>query len=340
MILKEADSRSFDLEELMRLRDSSPRSFRASIQKQINNLRAGIAGERDAAHFLNREFGSKENVCLLHDLRLGLNGDFAQIDHLLIHRVQRAIWVLETKNYSGRLSCDEHGDWTVWRNNKPMPIASPTNQARRQCVTLRLWLERHGYGAFNRIHPVVLISPSSSVNRTQLPRGCQIVKSDNFGSWWEKQTDEIGLGTAIGMVGRHVLDGLSREDFIAFGQSLADAHVPAKTNWRAKLRLPRGAVPDDGPNVRQTDNPPPELGDSAQDVPAVVSTAHGEVTISRIPDGRYALRNEKNDALIELVRNACRGKARWNPRFKNWLIESSELPAVLSVLGAQEEGRS
>jgi hypothetical protein len=67
--------------------------------------------------------------------------------------------------------------------------------------------------------------------------------------------------------------------------------------------------------------------------PRNISTPHGRISITRIPDGRYALRNEKSDALIALVRNACRGKAQWNPRFRNWLIAASELQDILHSLG-------
>src|SRR3546814_12440743 len=91
------------------------------------------------------------------DLRIGVDGDYAQIDHLIIHHKQGAAWVLETKNFSGRLSCNEHGDWTVWNRKTPTPIHSPMNQARRHCETLRLWPERHRVTAIRHIHSVVLI---------------------------------------------------------------------------------------------------------------------------------------------------------------------------------------
>jgi hypothetical protein len=79
MILKEADDRAEDLGELKRLRDTSPPSFRASIQKQIDNIHKGIAGEREAAHFLKREFGHSKRVLILHDLRIGVDGDYARL---------------------------------------------------------------------------------------------------------------------------------------------------------------------------------------------------------------------------------------------------------------------
>lgn len=165
MILKEADDRSSDIAELEGLKRTSPQAFHAAIQKQINNIRAGVAGERNAAHFLKRQFEHSDNVAILHDLRIGIDGDFAQIDHLVMHRVQRAAWVLETKNYSGRLSCDEHGDWTVWRGRKPQSIPSPIEQARRQCEWLRLWLKENGIKT--RIHATSLSLKDSALDSKQ-----------------------------------------------------------------------------------------------------------------------------------------------------------------------------
>ncbi|HZF42329.1 MAG TPA: nuclease-related domain-containing protein [Sphingomonadaceae bacterium] len=329
MILKEADDRSAGIAELKLLESIAPASFRPAVQKQIENIYSGIAGERDAAHFLKREFGSSERTAVLHDLRIGVDGEYAQIDHLVIHRIQGAAWVLETKNYSGRLSCDEHGDWTVWRNGKPTSIASPVNQARRQCEVLRQWLDANGIRTIQKINAVVLISPTSSIDRRKLPSDAHIVKSDNFGDWWRKQTDGIGLGTALGMVGRHMVSGMSREDLKALGERLVYAHVPATFDWRAKLRLPH-------PKTSDPSGPPPANAELSmgvvEDAPRTVSTAHGAVNITRLPDGRYALRNEKNDALIEIVRSACKGRAQWIPRYRNWLVRENELTGILAAI--------
>ena len=334
MILKEADDRAEDLAELKRLREASPASFRAAIQKQIDNIHKGIAGEREAAHFLKREFGHSGEMLILHDLRIGVDGDYAQIDHLVIHRVQATAWVLETKNYSGRLSCDEHGDWTVWRSGKPTPIASPSNQASRQGQTLRLWLQANGIRAIQKIQPVILISPISSVNRNELSQDTHVVKSDNFGEWWRKQTNAIGFSSALGIVGRHVLSGLSTEEFLALGKRLVDAHVPATYDWRAMLRLPR---PSEQVEPTASEQKPVIPDQPAGDAPHIIVTPHGKITITRIPDGRYALRNDKNEALVEIVKKACKGRAQWNPRFRNWLISEDKLSSIVAVLARSAE---
>lgn len=330
MILKEADDRASDIAELQSLLQIHDEKHHTAIQKQIDNIRSGVSGERSAAHFIDREFSASKRVMVLHDLRIDYKGDFSQIDHLLIHRIQGTAWVLETKNYTERLTCDEHGDWTIWNHGKPRPIPSPISQAKRHCETVRLWLEANGFKGIHTIHPVVLISPTSSVNRAKLKSTDFVVKSDNFGRWWEEQADKLSSVSLLGMLGRHLVNGMSQELMIFLADRLIKAHTPAKFDWASILRLPDiDTSQAEGGKVHQALHmTAPAQIDSIK----TVQTPHGDVTISLLPDGRYALRNEKNDALIEHVRKALSGKGKWNPRFKNWLIGEEDLHQVITAL--------
>lgn len=354
MILKEADDRSHDIAELQRLKSIVPAGFRQKIQQQIDNIYSGIEGERSAAHFINREFGASEKIVILHDLRIGVDGDYAQIDHLLIHRFQGAAWVLETKNFSGRLNCDEHGDWTVWNGRFPTPIASPVNQARRHCQTLRLWLKQHGIKAIHDIHPVVLISPTSSIKRNKLADDKCVVKSDNFGKWFDDQANKLGVSKILGMLGRAAIHGLSKDEMIVLGKRLAYAHTPSTYDWRSMLRLPielndpaKPAVqvmqlaPQE-PTTAPTQSydailhplPPIPTEEPTEEIkyPDKIETPHGFVHLRKLPDGQYALRNEANESLIEIVRKACKGTGKWNPRYRNWIVSEADLLKVLAAL--------
>lgn len=344
MILKHADDRSGDIAQLELLLGTAPERLRDRIRRQIANIRAGSAGERDAAHFLNREFGTSALIAIVHDLRIELNGDIAQIDHLVIHRVQATAWVLETKNYAGRLTCDEHGDWTVWNRSKPRSIPSPLNQARRQCELLRQWLAAQNVTSIQRIEPVVLISPTSSVDRSKLAAGSHVVKSDNFGEWRRKQAEAIGLGTALRMVGKHLLNGISEEGLKELGEALVAAHQPAAYDWHARFGL---AAKDEAETVRPPSSPPltenePQLPTPPSSCsrltgsgPWALDTPHGQVKITSVTGGLFAVRNEHSDALIETVKLACKGRGRWNPRYRNWLIEEANLDEVLDRIGGQ-----
>lgn len=336
MILKAADDRSEDVALLEKLRSESVDERRkAVIGRQIAMLRSGISGERDAAHFLDREFGASENVLIIHDLRFEIDGEFAQIDHLVLHRIQRSAWVLETKNHAGRLTCDEYGDWTVWRGAKPQAIASPVNQARRQCEWLRLWLKRAGIKPLRKIEPVVLISPTSSMNRTHLGPSDHVVKSDNFATWWGQQADGIGLVSALGIVGKHLTSGMSQDEYHDLGKRLLSAHVRQESGWSARFAAEEGSASLEEPAGRKQSVDCRWRAD--QDFPLSVKTSLGIVTVARVSDGLLALRNEKNAGLIELVRAACRGRARWQPRYRSWLLREADLSDILTGLRAGEQ---
>lgn len=332
MIWKEADSRDSDIEQLEKLCNEATGTEKTRIQKQIANIRAGCTGEREAAHFLKREFGNSRLIGMVHDLRLVLDGEVAQIDHLVIHRYQATAWVLETKNYAGRLTCDEHGDWTLWSRGKPRDIPSPVNQARRQCELLRQWLRANDITAIQKIQPVVLISPKSSVDRSKLPTDAHVVKSDNFARWWHKQSAELGTGTALRMIGKHFLSGMSEQDFESLGHRLAAAHRPTDYDWRTMLGLsaPELQIATANMACDHPKNADHASFDFSEDGPWTYRTSLGELRVSRIPDGRFAIRNDRNDDLIEAVKSSCKGRGQWMPRYRNWLIADDSIVGVIT----------
>lgn len=325
MILKHAQGSTDAIAELERLRNMVPQNGHSAIDNRIARLRKGDAGERTVAHFLDREFGASDRMAILHDLRLDVDGGTAQIDHLVIHRVQQAAWILETKNYSGNLSCDEHGDWTLWYGRKPIPVPSPVNQARRQAILLERWLEREKITTIRSITPVVLISPKCSINRKHLSNDAHVVKSDNFGEWWAKQAAGIGIARALPMFGRHLVNSMSIEDMAELGRRLSEAHVPTVRDFRVELGIPANTEPES----REVSSGPRLTEDA---FPQTIHTVHGSITISRLRDGRLALRNEPKDDLIQLVRAACKGKARWNPRFKNWTFDAERFDEIRAAI--------
>ena len=248
MILKKADDRSVDLHELERLRDEASPVTAKNIEKELRNIRVGSSSEQSAAHYLNRHFGESERTAILHDLRLVVRGEVAQIDHLLIHRLQGRAWVLETKNYSGRISCDEHGDWTVWRTKRPTPIASPVEQAKRQALILERWFADIGEPI--NIVPVVLVSPTSSVDRRFLRGDAHVVKADNIKQWWDDQADQLSAVGIVATVARNAFAGRNADWLRDLGARLCAAHEPSATNWAAKFGF---EVKRDGETTTKTD---------------------------------------------------------------------------------------
>jgi len=379
MILKEADSREHDLNTLQKLLTSCRDvHMRKRIEREIWNIRAGLSGERSAAHFLDRDFSEGTKVGLIHDLRIpDRHGGFAQIDHIMIHRIQGTAWILETKNYSGRLVCDEWGDWSAWYGRSRRPIESPIEQARRHAVSLERWFKTQGIDGIKRFIPVVLMSPSSNFSRKNVPDGAAVLKSDQFHRWWNEQSEKLSVGTVFGMLGRYAVNGMSDDDMRGLGRRLRHAHVPASYDWQKRFaaadeyidddagRAPANAttrrlgqtmeaartivenIPDGaatrlvGFAAKKVAGRIPIVGDLATKAikhgasmigSGDVHTRHGPIRLNELEGGDVAIRHAPDENLSAAVKKACSGRARWNPRYRNWIVPSDRLDDVLAAL--------
>ena len=98
MLIKSADDKSPRIALLESLL-SSPQlntEQKAWLQREAKNLRFGVQGERDAAHYIDNHLADSPNSAVIHDLRLAHEGEVAQIDHLVITRGFN-FYLLETK---------------------------------------------------------------------------------------------------------------------------------------------------------------------------------------------------------------------------------------------------
>lgn len=88
MLIKSADDKSKRLKLLEELQYSPVLDQKQKdwLFKELRNLRTGIQGEKDAAHYINTYYRESPNWAVLHDLRLKVDGEVAQIDHLLVGR--------------------------------------------------------------------------------------------------------------------------------------------------------------------------------------------------------------------------------------------------------------
>ena len=48
-------------------------------------VKRGDVAEKQMAHYLKSAFGDANDNFVFHDLRIELNGEFAQMDHLVLH---------------------------------------------------------------------------------------------------------------------------------------------------------------------------------------------------------------------------------------------------------------
>lgn len=62
--------------------------------------------------------------------------------------------------------------------------------------------------------------------------------------------------------------------------------------------------------------------------PGTYQTSKGSIRIASLGDGRFTVRCDPEPSLIEIVRSSCSGIGRWNPRYRNWLIEPSRIEEI------------
>ena len=67
-------------------------------------------------------------------------------------------------------------------------------------------------------------------------------------------------------------------------------------------------------------------------MPTTIATAHGEVRLVTLPDGRIALRHGTTPEIIDIVKRACKGRGQWNPRYRNWIVPGDKMPDVLAAI--------
>lgn len=101
---------------------------------------AGDAAEKEMAFYLRRYFGDDAEVFVLNDIRLEMDGDAAQMDHVLIHPA--GLTIVESKSVSGKLQMKADGEWLRWYDDRSSGMASPIVQARLQAEFLRKFLRR------------------------------------------------------------------------------------------------------------------------------------------------------------------------------------------------------
>lgn len=229
MLIKSADDKSRRLALLQDLQQSPLLDARQKewLRVELRNLSAGIKGEREAAFHLDGHYKDGQNNVLLHDLRFQIDGEVAQIDHLVINRTGYMV-LIETKNYSGDLEVNAHGEFTVRYGKERYGIPSPYEQSRRHARILSKLLERLEIGTrtdkLPEFHNVVLMHPQAIIERPDAKAfdTSFLIKADQFRAWHEKLVDRISTGGVL----KAMLNMRSPDTIKEWGEKLKRQHRP------------------------------------------------------------------------------------------------------------------
>jgi hypothetical protein len=237
MLLKTADDKSEainELEALLGRADVDARKRRA-IENELWAIRLGAKAEADAAYQLEFDLADSKHWAVIHDLRIDLEGRVAQIDQLVISRLLE-VFVCESKSYTCGVKVNERGEWSTYRDRRPIGIPSPVEQNRRHIQVLEE-VVRRGYVKLPRrivaLKPsfknIVLVSPSGLISRPRkkVPELDSVVKVDQFRTYLLDR--ELSDRKILKLVGSDTLE--------VFGRQLVALHRPAKVDWAAKFGI-------------------------------------------------------------------------------------------------------
>lgn len=198
MLIKSADDKSKRLTLLLDLQNS-PRLDewqKKRLGEELLKVRRGIQGEKDAAHYLDNHFIDGKNHAVIHDLRLEVDGQIAQIDHLLISRMLN-FYMLETKNFAGDVTITPHGEFSVkYGAEKIYNIPSPIEQSKRHENVLRRLLTKLDIvgraGMDLQFKHVVLVDPKAAINRPNAKtfNTSMVIAADQFRTWHLAHVDK------------------------------------------------------------------------------------------------------------------------------------------------------
>lgn len=231
MILKTADEKSPQITQFeQRLADPTLNAQQKKwLTDELFRLRMGVQGERDAAYYLDSHFKDSENHVVLHDLRLEVEGDVAQIDHLVFYR-GGGLYLFETKNFNGSLLINDQGEFTADYGRVKFGIPSPIEQSRRHERVLLKLFERLDIGSRTGkkldVHHVVLVHPKAIIKRPseKVFSTKNVIKADQLPEWHDK-FGQRNIG-AMQMVS--ILANMRSQDTLKeWGEKLIRQHRPA-----------------------------------------------------------------------------------------------------------------
>jgi hypothetical protein len=107
------------------------------LQKAAVGVRqqAGNQQEQDVAFYLRRAFKDDPRVMVFHDLQLCYDGEYAQIDHLVVYTF--GFIVIESKSIKGEVRVNAQAEWSRSYRQQWQGMPSPVKQAQLQLKVLR-----------------------------------------------------------------------------------------------------------------------------------------------------------------------------------------------------------
>ncbi|WP_411744380.1 nuclease-related domain-containing protein [Reinekea sp.] len=147
--------------------------------------------EKSVAFYLRREFKMHKKVFVFHDLNIFVDGEFAQIDHLIVY--QFGFILIESKSITGEVKVNREGEWSRSYQGKWSGIPSPVKQVELQMKLLKALMAANAEKILGKLFGTLqtrfggrkwdvlcAISSNAIIDRERSPEsiGKQIIKSE------------------------------------------------------------------------------------------------------------------------------------------------------------------
>lgn len=150
---------------------------------------AGARAEKQMAHYLDRAFRDVPDVFVYHDIRFEMDGDAAQIDHLVLYTC--GFHIVESKSVTSSIRVNERDEWSRLWDGAWKGMASPVLQAQRQGEFLARFLNANAHHMLRsalpfmefdyrklRFEPWVAISDQGLIHQQVQPPHGNLLKAD------------------------------------------------------------------------------------------------------------------------------------------------------------------
>ncbi|WP_044406461.1 nuclease-related domain-containing protein [Thiomicrospira microaerophila] len=205
----------------------------------LKRVRGGDRGKFNASEFIENLYAGRDDVVIMHDLRLGQGEQASQLDHLVIGCDGR-VTLFETKNFTNGLKVGEDGQFAYWNRFKRSfySINSPLDNAEKNKLNLKPKLETMlgKMPAFQHFivvdYRAKLIKPDTGYD--------MIVRSDEVKKRLEadKPSDQGGLMASIKrLFGFGSPEGVPHSQLVKQVAPLVEAHQPLIIDYVEKYGL-------------------------------------------------------------------------------------------------------
>lgn len=258
---------------------------------QDERTKAGHQQEKDVAFYLRREFGDDESILVINDLRVAHKGEYAQIDHLVVHPF--GFVIIESKSIHGEVKVNRQGEWSRSYRGEWYGMPSPVRQAELQEALIKDLLRQNVEKFLGKVLGVQMkvggrdwkticaVSSSAILHRDDIPKAIadQVVKSE----FVAKKIRELVGSWAESWV--KAKPRFSQTEIEGIGKFLLERHEPLAAELRA-AREPskQRAKPDSTPEQPQAEQ---ATQTTRTDKPALACKQCGETANLTGQYGKY-----------------------------------------------------